>query len=144
MQGRPHIWGHGEMSSPCFRPFPTENYMAGTQQFTSIKLYSICVLAMFWELRAPLSNVISIIKGIKILFKLWDIIRKWVVIATMHYFVSCLQDCANCRFFSLTIKLEILFKQCLSPFLPRLSNSFKQILVGFQKVQLCQVSIGCL
>jgi len=47
VQGRPHIWGHGEMSSPCFRPFSTENLMVGTKPFTVINLYSICVLPMF-------------------------------------------------------------------------------------------------
>ena len=46
-QGRPHIWGHGEMSSPCFRPFSAENYIVWTQQFAALKLFSACVLAMF-------------------------------------------------------------------------------------------------
>ena len=31
MQGHPHILGHGEMSSQCFRPLPTENNVMETQ-----------------------------------------------------------------------------------------------------------------
>ena len=54
LQGRPHIWGHGEMSSPCFRPLLTENYMVVIQQFAAIKQYSIYVLTMFKELRVLL------------------------------------------------------------------------------------------